>query len=244
MALVDQKTGGRQGLANPTLYRLAAAENWASCNASNGSRLPASNCIFNDITAGSNAVPGEAGYGTASATYPAGTGFDLATGLGSINVANLANAWAGGATAPTQAATYYGILNRLSGRCLADSAASLADGAPMILWDWQSGWEQEWQLVPVDSTYYKLVNRNSGKVLDDSGGSLANGTQMIQWDAWGGANQEWQLIPIDSQNYRIMNKLSGKVLDASGAGTADGTPIIQWDWWGGLNQQWRLKAAQ
>jgi len=93
MALVDQKLHGRQGLANPTLYRLAAAEQWAQCNGSGATGLPAGGCIFNDVTAGNNAVPGGAGYGTASASYQAGAGYDLASGLGSVNAANLVNHW-------------------------------------------------------------------------------------------------------------------------------------------------------
>lgn len=93
MALVDQKMNARQGQAQYVLYKLAAAEKLPSCNASNSSGLPASTCIFNDVTVGNNAVPGEASYGTSSPLYPATVGYDLATGLGSVNVANLVNDW-------------------------------------------------------------------------------------------------------------------------------------------------------
>ena len=102
MALVDQKMGGRQGLANYVLYRLAAADIAAGrkCNASS-TTLPASSCTFNDVTTGNNAVPGEAGFGTASGKYQAATGYDLATGLGSVNVTNLLNNWASVTFTPT-----------------------------------------------------------------------------------------------------------------------------------------------
>jgi hypothetical protein len=94
MALVVQKTGSRQGQANATLYKLAAMENMSQCNASSFTALAmSSGCIFNDVTIGNNSVPGELGYGTSSAQYRAGVGFDLATGLGSVNVANLVNQW-------------------------------------------------------------------------------------------------------------------------------------------------------
>ncbi|MGH9546750.1 MAG: Ig-like domain repeat protein [Terriglobales bacterium] len=93
MALVDQKTGSRQGQANYVLYRLAAGENLSQCNASKTTALPATTCIFNDVTVGNNAVPGEVGFGTASAKYQSTVGYDLATGLGSVNVANLVNQW-------------------------------------------------------------------------------------------------------------------------------------------------------
>ena len=98
VALAVQKTGSRQGQAASVLYTLAASESLASCNASNTTGLPASGCIFNDVTIGNNAVPGEPGYGTTSGLYQAATGYDQATGLGSVNATNLVNAFAGGGT--------------------------------------------------------------------------------------------------------------------------------------------------
>lgn len=94
MALVDQQMTGRQGLPNYILYRLAASEaNLGLCNGSNTTTPPASACIFNDVTAGNNAVPGELNYGLSSALYQAGAGYDMASGLGSVNIANLVSQW-------------------------------------------------------------------------------------------------------------------------------------------------------
>jgi hypothetical protein len=98
MALVDQKMGAggppqRQGQADYVLYKLAATENFSQCNGSKTTAAPAASCIFNDITSGNIAVPGQAGYGTSSAKYQATVGYDLASGLGSVNVANLVNKW-------------------------------------------------------------------------------------------------------------------------------------------------------
>ena len=89
MALVNQKMGGRQGQANYVLYRLASTENLAQCNASATTVLPASSCVFNDVTKGNNSVPG----GNPAGLYAATTGYDMASGLGSVNVANLLNNW-------------------------------------------------------------------------------------------------------------------------------------------------------
>lgn len=83
MALIAQKTNSRQGQANFVLYPLAAGQNAANCNSSAG---PQAQCIFNDITQGNNNVPGQMGNA-------AGVGYDLATGLGSVNAANLAANW-------------------------------------------------------------------------------------------------------------------------------------------------------
>jgi hypothetical protein len=94
MALVDQQAGSRQGQANYVLYRLAAADIAAArkCNGSS-TTLPAATCNFYDVTVGNNAVPGEAGFGTTSGLYQSKAGYDLASGLGSVNVSNLVNNW-------------------------------------------------------------------------------------------------------------------------------------------------------
>ncbi|HEY1679040.1 MAG TPA: Ig-like domain repeat protein, partial [Candidatus Sulfotelmatobacter sp.] len=81
---------GRIGLPNYILYRLAATQAAypAQCNGSNTSAFPDASCIFNDVTVGNNVVPGETGT-----DYQAGSGYDLATGLGSLNVTNLVSQW-------------------------------------------------------------------------------------------------------------------------------------------------------
>ncbi|HWO29193.1 MAG TPA: Ig-like domain repeat protein, partial [Candidatus Acidoferrum sp.] len=100
MALVDQNRG-RQGQADYTLYRLAAAESAypTQCNGSNTTTPPATTCIFNDVTVGNNVVPGEVGT-----QYQATPGYDLTTGLGSVNVANLVTAWGASTFSPTTTA--------------------------------------------------------------------------------------------------------------------------------------------
>jgi len=75
MALVVQKTGQRQGNANTRLYQLGNAQ-----YASGG--VP----VFHDITSGNNTVPGVTGYA-------ATTGYDLATGLGSVDAGSLVMNW-------------------------------------------------------------------------------------------------------------------------------------------------------
>jgi hypothetical protein len=89
LASVVSWTNTRQGQANYWIYRLAAIENLTACNGSNTSALPAVNCVFRDVTVGNNAVPGESGYGTSGAAYQASVGYDLATGLGSVNADGL-----------------------------------------------------------------------------------------------------------------------------------------------------------
>jgi subtilase family serine protease len=102
MALVLQKSGAIQGLANPVLYELAAKENLTTCNSStvgNGS-----SCVFYDVTKGNNnqvCYVGKPNCVTSDGQelgvvsgYGTNKGYDLATGLGSVNATNLVNAWA------------------------------------------------------------------------------------------------------------------------------------------------------
>jgi Pro-kumamolisin, activation domain/Bacterial Ig-like domain (group 3) len=100
MGLVVATTQSRQGHAGYVLYKLAANNNVSQCNGSS-TTLPAKTCIFNDVTVGNNAVPGEANFGTNNASYQSGAGYDLATGLGSLNIMNLLNNWAHATFSPT-----------------------------------------------------------------------------------------------------------------------------------------------
>ena len=102
MALVQQKQGKSQGLANPVFYALEAKDNLTNCNSSTVANGNA--CNFYDVTYGTNAqvcttgsincvtnTSGDA-YGVVSG-YSTTTGFDEATGLGSVNATNLVNNW-------------------------------------------------------------------------------------------------------------------------------------------------------
>jgi Pro-kumamolisin, activation domain/Putative binding domain, N-terminal len=81
MALTAQKAGTRLGNANPALYALAALQ--ANAGAA----------VFHDVTTGNNSVPGQTGFN-------ASPGYDLATGLGSVDATLMVNHW-GDVTTPT-----------------------------------------------------------------------------------------------------------------------------------------------
>ena len=86
LAILNQQKGYTtgQGLLNTELYKLAANSTTYST-------------VFHDITSGNNACPSSLGAnfcsGDATTKYAAAAGYDLATGLGSFNMDNLAAAW-------------------------------------------------------------------------------------------------------------------------------------------------------
>ena len=91
VAILNQATQSNGlGNINPTLYTLAISTPTA----------------FHDITTGNNIVPCTSGSTNCPASapfqigYSAGTGYDLVTGLGSINANVLATAWPGFANTP------------------------------------------------------------------------------------------------------------------------------------------------
>jgi len=103
LALIEQKTGTRLGNINTALYTLGNNVNYY-CNTG-------CNSVFHDVTSGNNGIGGLSGYS-------AGTGYDLATGWGSVDLNNLANATS--VFAPT-----------VSGFKLTSSAA-LVSGVPTV----------------------------------------------------------------------------------------------------------------
>ena len=83
LALVEQKVGTRLGQANTVLYQLAASQ-YAT--------------VFHDVTTGNNSVVCTTGSPNCASNgfltgYNAGTGYDLASGLGSVDATQLVNQW-------------------------------------------------------------------------------------------------------------------------------------------------------
>ncbi len=109
MAMVNQKTGQRQGNPNYVLYQLYKNGSASTICASAAS--PAGTCIFYDTVAGNNSVACAGGspncsnattgqFGvlidpthTSNPAFITSPGYDNATGLGSVNVTNLVNNW-------------------------------------------------------------------------------------------------------------------------------------------------------
>jgi hypothetical protein len=149
MALVNQQYG-RQGQAGYVLYPLAAqfpesfhdvtvGTNSAPCDITTSGCIPVSNPAIIDRylgdPSGGTITEGQIGYGT-TAEYNAGVGYDLATGLGTIDAANLVKNWnkvtfAATKTTltPSQVSFAHGTAIQISGAVIASSGTP-SSGAP------------------------------------------------------------------------------------------------------------------
>ena len=91
-ALINQSAGGPQGNLNPALYRLSVT----SPAAFHDVTVPSSGvatCDVNTPSMCNNSTPGSTGLTGGLAGYPVGPGYDLVTGLGSLDAGNLLASW-------------------------------------------------------------------------------------------------------------------------------------------------------
>ena len=113
VAVLEQKTAGKLGNINPTLYTLAA-------------KYPA---VFHDVTTGTNASPCTTGSvncavgGTIG--FAATAGYDQATGWGSVDAAALVNDWSAVTSAPVTGGVDPSLVN------IAGSATTATVGTPI-----------------------------------------------------------------------------------------------------------------
>ncbi len=191
MALVNQQTGQRQGNANYVLYSLASKPG-ATCTSAPS---PGASCIFYDIPAGSNNSVACLGgsfdcsntssaanqYGILAVSNSNGVpvnpitpafnttaGYDLATGLGSVNVANLLTNWAAAAFRPT---TTTFSLN-------GGAAVNGAHGSPVSV----SGTVKPTIGTGTPTGFVELFNPAVSQIIDTfplSGGSYSGTTVML-----------------------------------------------------------------
>ncbi|WP_236594285.1 ricin-type beta-trefoil lectin domain protein [Saccharothrix sp. 6-C] len=122
--------------------------------------------------------------------------------------------------------TTFRLRGEAAGRCLDVNGANSANGTPMIIWDCNSGTNQQFS--------------QNGKALQVLGKCLeapanaAAGARVRIWDCQGGTNQQWNL----NTNGTISNAQNGLCLDITGAGTTNGTAVILWNCHTGANQRW------
>ena len=101
VALLNQKLGKAQGNLNPTLYSLAQSPSNAVFHDATIATSGVTNCSVTTPSMCNNSTPAPASLIGGQSGYLLTTGFDLATGWGSVNVTNLLSHWATGGPAAT-----------------------------------------------------------------------------------------------------------------------------------------------
>jgi subtilase family serine protease len=104
-ALLDQKEGSAQGLLNPTLYTLAAAPANAVFHDVTVATSAVTGCVITTPSMCNNSTAGPTGLTGGLSGYLVTAGYDEATGLGSINVANLLANWSASTVGTTTTLT-------------------------------------------------------------------------------------------------------------------------------------------
>jgi subtilase family serine protease len=239
MALVNQKYG-RQGQANTVLYPLAA-------------QYPAA---FHDVTVGTNTVPceyaptdttnciappssnsivlgsiteGQIGTGS-TPQYNAGTGYDLATGLGTIDANVLVTNWGNvklaatqttlNALSPAQATYAHGTAITFSGAVSETSGSGTPTGNVALLADSTEQGQQGQNIFTLTSGGY------SGSV-----STLPGGTYNV-WTQYGGDSSNASStstktqITINPETPGInFNIFSGNYYSTTGSGNGPGSSV-------------------
>jgi hypothetical protein len=171
----------------------------------------------------------EAGY-SRNLTYVPRTGRVLiVTGFNTIRHADIDIGRSAGA--------YYKLINRRSGKALDAYGAGLADGANLVQWGDNGGFNQHWHLTDIGGGSRTLLNRNSGRAVSIWQTSTADGAQAVQWVQNNGLDQAYTLEPVGTY-YELRARHSGKLLTVSGGSADDGAAVIQWPDQNLLEQQW------
>jgi hypothetical protein len=140
-------------------------------------------------------------------------------------------------TVTGNAATYYRVTNRNSGKVMDVVSASMANSAEVKQYTWNSGGNQRWEFRDAGGGYFQIVALHSGKCLDVASSSTADGANVIQYTCGNGTNQQWQWAATGSY-FQLKARHSGKCLDVVSANTADSADIQQYACGSGTNQQW------
>jgi hypothetical protein len=104
-ALLDQKEGSAQGLLNPNLYTLAATPTNAVFHDVTAATSGVTGCVVTTPSMCNNSTAGPTGLTGGLSGYLVTAGYDEATGLGSINVANLLTNWSSSTVGTTTTLT-------------------------------------------------------------------------------------------------------------------------------------------
>lgn len=255
MALVDQATNSWQGNANYALYKMAGTNGYTCTSAAN----PAGTCVFYDIPASSTiSMPCVAATPNCTTTtgnqygqlysgnnpgYNTASGYDLATGLGSVNAANLVTKWKsftlnlkGSSTTLTLTPPSGGSLSSLThGQAVSFStnvsAVAPATGTPMgtvaLMANTGTNGEESVQSVTLDSN-----GNGSGTTKALPGGTYTVQAQYPGDGTFGSSGSSQTSVTVNPEaskaqiDYEIFDPNTGLVTNPSATTAVFGVPAL------------------
>ena len=222
-ALINQANGGRQGAPNYIYYSLAAAENTQGCNSSLPP-LAGSNCAFQDITVGDNLI---CGTSTCSATtgtkigFSAGVGYDMASGLGSVNAANLSSQWKNVVFNSSNTTLNVAAASHVSTNGSPNSG--IAQGAPVIFSGTVAAGSQNG--TPTGDVAIILSQGELGVAVNLNTGSLNGNPSFATLDSGGNFSATLGNLPAGS--YNVTARYGGDENFASSVSPAVPVTVLQ-----------------
>lgn len=125
--------------------------------------------------------------------------------------------------------------------------ASLINSAPVQLWSYAGGVNQQWQAVPQGGGNYHFVVRHSGRCLDVPGASTDNAVQLQQYTCNGTVAQSFAMVPAGTSDsvdpnawYNLVNRGSNRCVDARGGNAANGAVVQQYTCNGTASQSFQF----
>lgn len=123
----------------------------------------------------------------------------------------------------------YRLAGNQSGRCLAVTGSSQANGATATIWDCDGAADQTF--APNQAGELRVYGN---KCLEAHAQGTTAGTVVDIWDCNGGTGQKWMLA-ADGTIVGVQSKLC---LDVASQATANGSKVELWTCNGGANQKW------
>ena len=180
-------------------------------NANSGSGAPTAQTKTQNVTLTlSNTIPTRSGYIFLGwATSSTATSAQYQSGGNYTNNASiiLYAVWqSNNTTAPIISDGTYYLKNRVSSdKYIHIQYASKSQGAALVLYQGNSGWNTQYTFTRQSDGTYKITNPTTGLVVDAFGGTCTAYDVIGFWDWHGGDNQRWN-IESTSAGYRIRPK--------------------------------------
>ncbi|MFI3169034.1 MAG: RICIN domain-containing protein [Faecalibacterium sp.] len=141
-----------------------------------------------------------------------------------------------------KAGTYYTITGS-TGR-IVEAVESDANGAYVVLGNYDHAANQEWAFVRAGEGVYQIVNRGTGKMLDLVSGGTSDGTWLHQWEDAACSSQLWMVEPTNDGRVKLKAQLAqDKCVDVVGMSTDLGAQLQIWQDVDGENQTWVISTV-